>query len=460
MTGKYTTRLGLQNSVIVTGTPKCLPLDEVTLPERLRDAGYSTHLVGKWHLGMYNESCLPTNRGFDTAYGFYNGGQKYYYRNTDETVYNQPICDGKPIDGYDFHYNDVADFRKNGTYSTYVFRDRAVELITNHSVGDKPMFMDISFQAPHRPLQAPQKYIDMYSHVKDENRRIYSAMVTAVDDAIGEIIQALKSKNMYSDTLIVFSSDNGGDTWFGANNWPLRGDKNTLWEGGIRVAGFASGAGIAGGNRISKELIHISDWYPTLLHVAGVKDLTEETKLDGINIWEALSKHDGVSGRQELLHNTNPNRRRQTKPHDEYQKNPVKTVGFNVTYTVEGWDTTKGAAALRMGKWKLLTGDPGRHLIIPPDVNPQDEGTYDQLCSADPGCNDDVPWPSVRLYDIPNDPTESKNLANKYPDVVQIMLQKIADYQAESVPWENIPKDCKSDPALRGGVWRPWRALL
>lgn len=106
--------------------------------------------------------------------------------------------------------------------------------------------------------------------------------------------------------------------------------------------------------------MHISDWYPTLLHVAGVKNIDENNPIDGVNIWEALSKSDGKSNRQELLHNVNPYFKRSKGPLDAYQKNPTQTVGFNVTYTTEGWDTTAGNAALRMGKWKLLTGDPGK----------------------------------------------------------------------------------------------------
>merc|ERR1711881_208678 len=144
------------------------------------------------------------------------------------------------------------------------------------------MFIDISFAAPHSPLQAPQNYIDMYLDIEDPDRRVYSAMVTAVDDAIGEIVTNLKEKGIYDNPLIVFSSDNGGDPWFGANNWPLRGDKGTLWDGGIRMVGFVLGAGIEGGNRISNELMHISDWFPTLLHVAGVTNPEGEKPLDGV----------------------------------------------------------------------------------------------------------------------------------------------------------------------------------
>lgn len=97
---------------------------------------------------------------------------------------------------------------------------------------------------------------------------------------------------------------------------------------------------------------------------------------------------------------------------------------------------------------------------IPVNVNPRTEGSYEKLCSDDPACQDDSAWPSVRLYDIPADPSESTNLADEYPDIVQQMLQKIASYQEEAMPWKMIPKDCDSDPALRGGVWKPWRSLL
>jgi len=456
MTGKYPIRMGHQSLVIRTLEPKCLPVEEKILPEMMKEAGYTTHMIGKWHLGMQNESCLPTNRGFDTAYGYYNGEEDHWGKNlTDASNLQLNMnCNGKQLFGYDFMNNDKVDFTANGTYSTFLYRDRAVEIIKNHTQDDGPMFMYLSMQAPHAPLQVPKQYEDMYSHIENRDRRIYSGMVTALDDAIDEVVTALKDSGMYDNTIIVFSADNGGDIANGASNFPLRSNKGTMWEGAIRSAAFVGGALVKSGGRVTKELMHLTDWYPTLLNLAGV-DVSDDETLDGVNIWEAIETEGGSSGREEILHNIN-------KIYNSFLvwfqcgRNLFPSKPYENLY---GFDTTVGHAALRWKNWKLLTGDPGPFFVFPTTADSNEEGIYNELCENDPYMqyNPDGPQVSVYLYDMENDPLENFNVAEEHHDVVDIMLEKLAKYDSDLVPYQFLPLDCDSDPDYYGGVFRPWR---
>jgi len=316
------------------------------------------------------------------------------------------------------------------------YQRKAVDLISNFPAdGDEPLFLYLPFQSVHFPLEVPQRYVDLYSHIKNENRRKFSGMVTAMDDAIGEIISMLAMKGMFEDTLFIFTADNGGQTLFGGNNWPLRGRKATLWEGGVRATGFISGAGVQGG-RISKEFVHISDWLPTLAHVAGV-DTNGTKPLDGIDAWDALSKPDGKSKRTELLHNIDPMFNRPYDPQPKLKPYPNR----------HGVNTTWGHTALRWGNWKLFTGDPGDEKRTPVPTTESD----DELESVPVELQ-----PSVRLYDVVADPTESAEVSEFFPEVVDEMLAKIAAYNYTAVPvtWRKF--DCNCDPAKNGGVWEPW----
>eukprot|EP00091_Calanus_sinicus_P010876 TRINITY_DN2492_c1_g1_i6.p1 TRINITY_DN2492_c1_g1~~TRINITY_DN2492_c1_g1_i6.p1 ORF type:complete len:316 (+),score=96.29 TRINITY_DN2492_c1_g1_i6:73-1020(+) len=225
LTGRYPIHTGLNNGAIQPLIPYGLDTSEITLAEELRRANYSTHIVGKWHLGFCNKKFWPTKRGFDHHYGLLNGGEDYFSHTRQA--------------GYDFWDDEEAALGENGTYSTTLIQQRAVELIATHDA-TKPLFLYVPFQAVHGPLMVPDVYRNMYQHIENEDRRTYLGMITAMDDAVGNITQALKSSNLYDNTVIVWFSDNGGPVngWppvqmeaYGSNNWPLRGAKITMWEG-------------------------------------------------------------------------------------------------------------------------------------------------------------------------------------------------------------------------------------
>lgn len=228
LTGRYQIHTGLQHSIIRPRQPNCLPLDQVTLPQKLQEAGYSTHMVGKWHLGFYRKECLPTRRGFDTFLGSLTGNVDYY-------TYDN--CDGPGVCGFDLHEGESVAWGLSGQYSTMLYAQRASHILASHSP-QKPLFLYVAFQAVHTPLQSPREYLYRYRTMGNVARRKYAAMVTCMDEAVRNITWALKRYGFYNNSVIIFSSDNGGQTFSGGSNWPLRGRKGTYWEGGVRGLGF------------------------------------------------------------------------------------------------------------------------------------------------------------------------------------------------------------------------------
>ncbi|KAG0411975.1 hypothetical protein HPB47_010889 [Ixodes persulcatus] len=230
------------------------------MPEYLKNLGYATHMIGKWHLGYYKESYTPTRRGFDSFYGYLNGGEDYY----DHTIF-------------------------------------------------WPMFLYLSHQAVHCgdykvELEAPALAIAHFPYIKDLNRSIHAGAVYELDKSVGLVMEALNKRGMLSNSIVVFSTDNGGLPWGvepnSGYNWPLRGSKETVWEGGVRGAAFVWSPLLSKSGRLSKQLMHITDWLPTFYSAAG-GNVSTLGNIDGKDMWEALSQ-DLESPRQEVLINIDP----------------------------------------------------------------------------------------------------------------------------------------------------------
>jgi arylsulfatase A-like enzyme len=243
MTGRYAMRYGLQTLVIFPSHAYGLPTDERTLPQALKEAGYQTAMVGKWHLGHADQKYWPQNRGFDHFYGNLVGEVDYFTKERGGLVDWQR--DGR--------------FLKEDGYFTTLIGNEAVDIIKTHDTS-KPLFLYVASLAPHAPYQAPKKDIEAYKDAAgDVHRHTYAAMITGLDTQVGRIVAALKQKNMLDNTLIIFSSDNGGATsaLFAtgarspeeraesggvelgakppASNGNLHGGKGSLYEGGVRV---------------------------------------------------------------------------------------------------------------------------------------------------------------------------------------------------------------------------------
>jgi arylsulfatase A-like enzyme len=355
MTGKYQQRFGHEFNV--PGGPAAaesgLPLTETTIADRLKAAGYRTALFGKWHLGA-GEKFHPQSRGFDEFFGF-PGGQHSY---------TQVMADGP---------NPLLDGRKPAasvSYLTDVLADRSVEFIQRKSAA--PFLLYLAFNAVHTPMEATDKYLARFPNITDPQRRTYAAMLSAMDDAIGKVMAAVRSQGLEERTLVVFFNDNGGPTMVGttingATNTPLRGSKRQTWEGGIRVPFALSWKGTIPADRVDRRPIIQLDVLSTALAAAGVA-VQPSWKLDGVNLLPFLTgKAEG-------------------RPHD-------------VLYWRLG-----NHMAIRSGDWKLVRSSEG----------PLVTGTFDSLASL----------ADAELYNLASDISEQKNLAASQPAKVRELAEK------------------------------------
>ena len=360
MTGRYPFRYGLQTIAIPSAATYGLATDEWILPQALKETGYKTAIVGKWHLGHADFQYWPLNRGFDYQYGPILGEIDYFTH----AAHNQ-------VDWYRNH-----ELVNEEGYVTTLLGQDAVKLIDEHDA-NTPLFLYLAFTAPHAPYQAPEEALAQYANIEDPSRRAYAAMITVMDEQIGQVVAALERRGMRDNTLIVFQSDNGGprsaavtgevDTSGGtipADNGPFRGGKGSLYEGGTRVVALANWPGRIEPGSVANQPMHIIDWYPTLANLAGAS-LNQTKPLDGLNIWPALAE--GQSLDREAL----------------------------------GYDVEPFRAAVHQGDWKLVW-----QITIPS---------------------------KIELFNLAQDPSEETNLADRNRRMVNRLKQRIemASQEAE-----------------------------
>jgi len=298
LTGRYPFRYGMQIGAIPSGAHYGVPTDEWYLPQSLREAGYMTALVGKWHVGHAKREFWPRHRGFDYFYGALVGELDYFTHSAHGIV--------------DW-YRDDRQIKEEGYVTTLLGND-AVRLIEKHDP-DKPLYLYLAFTSPHTPYQAPQDYLDRYKTIADPARRAYAAMITAMDDQIGRVVAALEKRKMRDNTIILFHSDNGGTrsakfTGESAvkgelppNNGPYREGKGTLYEGGTRVVAVANWPGRIKAGQVN-EMIHVIDLFPTLIGLAGGR-FDKSKPVDGLDVWQTISAGQ-PSPRTEMVYNIDP----------------------------------------------------------------------------------------------------------------------------------------------------------
>jgi arylsulfatase A-like enzyme len=374
-------RYGLQVGVVRPWAEYGLPLEERTLAQALQDAGYYTAICGKWHLGLAERAYLPTKRGFAHQYGHYNGALDYFTH----------MRDG----GYDWHRNDKVCYDEG--YTTTLIGDESVRVIEQHDTA-KPLFLYVPFNAPHAPLEAPQEYLDRYSSIQKPQRQKYAAMVACEDDQIGRIVAALEKKGIAQNTLIVFSSDNGGPLQQGATNGPLRAGKGTLYEGGTRVTALAHWPGKIAAGKVVTEPLHMVDWYPTLIGLAG-GSLDQKLPLDGRDAWPTITQG-------------------KPSPHEDILLN-----------------TTPANGAVRAGQWKLVLNGTRSEVDGTPTTKAagKGKGKKGKQARADGG-------EFVELFNLADDPYEKTNLAEQNPEKVRELRSRLDKYSQAAAAPKSAPK--------------------
>jgi arylsulfatase A-like enzyme len=337
LTGRYPLSIGMQYGMVAANAEWGMPLDETTLAEVLGDGGYNTHMLGKWHLGYFSPKFLPTARGFDSWTGYANG-ENYYWskKNPDYPQHSDFISANTTC------YSPYSESDKHD-YSTVFYTNKAVEIIENNGV-DSPLFLYVAYQAVHDPFidygkydtGIPDSYFEdsvlsqIRSSIVGKTRQEYAKALYLMDKGVGQIVDALDSAGMLDNSYVIFMSDNGGCMYGGGKNGPLRGSKGALFEGGIKVDSFIYSPLLGGGGTVFSGLMHVSDWFPTILALTGVSYVaTEGYEFDGVN------QLDGWMGkgnpRSALLYNM-------------YQS--IADYNFDI------W--TNGSFAVRDGRYKLM----------------------------------------------------------------------------------------------------------
>ncbi|XP_077484661.1 arylsulfatase B-like isoform X1 [Amblyomma americanum] len=455
MTGLYTTHNTMYIPML-PAQPGGLPLNLKILPEFLKDLGYETHMVGKWHLGYSSYNYTPTYRGFDSFFGFHTGPVDYY----DEIL----ELDGHS--GLDFFNNTEPYFPEKGFYATTAFTEEAKSIIAKRDTS-KPLFLYLAHQSAHsvyQPtlLEAPEENVAKFSYISNRNRSIYAGMVDAMDKSVGEVLEALEEAGILENTLIVFSSDNGGDTCctdiqnYGFNT-PLRGTKGTLWEGGIRAAGFVWSPLLDASPRVSEQLMHAIDWLPTLYSAAGgyVEDLGP---LDGMDMWEALST--GVSvARPELLLDLDTVNAQAALRYEQFKLVMASYEDFhNRRYQLfegslpqEELDQlvreSKAAAVLTR-----VYGDPQ----LFEETNGSDWRRNSTVLCGYQNDTGFVSGDTHYLFDIHDDPCEQRNLAGDMPSLVDYMINRLKAHNQTALPHPASFQDPRGYPEYHNGVWMTW----
>jgi arylsulfatase A len=389
LTGRYPHRTGAIDMRELRGLNR-LSLQERTIGDLFKKGGYTTGLIGKWHLGTIGPEYHPNSRGFDEFIGFRGGGSDYYK--------------------WRLYYN--RDMKEaDGRYLTDVFTEEAIGFIRRHQAA--PFFLHLAYNAPHAPHQAPEEEVQEFAQTGKFTTAVSTiyAMIRRMDQGIGRILEQLKQLGLEDDTIVLFVSDNGpqfggrGDSSSDRYNCDLRGSKGKVYDGGIRVPGIIRWpAGLKGGGT-NDGFIHFTDWLPTLLAAAGV-DVPEGLELDGHNVMPLL-RGEADAGCDKRFWQWN-------------RYTPLVTCN----------------AAMRDGIWKLVRPDIKEAMWADPEEMSRDrEVEHNPELFTDivriPEPDRVVPPPGpAQLFNLQEDPRETTDLADRYPDIAARMQLELEEWFA------------------------------
>lgn len=364
MTGRYPQRAGVPTNVSSLMDKPGMPPEQLTIAEVTKSAGYATGLIGKWHLGSTYET-QANAQGFDYFFGYHAcidyWSHMFYY--------------GGNVPHYHDLYRNRKEIHEDGTYFTDMLTREAIRYVDDHK--HEPFFMYVPFHEPHYPMHAPQRFENIYRHLPKE-RRLYAALVAAMEESMGKIMDRLRYHKLMDNTLILFMSDNGISVESRANggggsSGPHRGSKFTLFEGGIRMPAIVSWPGRIPQNEVRTQMTIANDVLPTIAEAIGAK-LPQDHKIDGRSWWPMLKDKDAA--------------------------------GHETLY----WEWHK-QHAVRQGKWKVI-----RNGIITHGMSKQSRAEGDDY---------------VFLADVEADPGETTNLRKQHPDIAKRLLKLHDEWREE-----------------------------
>ncbi|WP_066195979.1 sulfatase-like hydrolase/transferase [Gracilibacillus timonensis] len=369
LTGRYPGNTGVNQILGGKRGTHGLPTNQLTLASVLKEHGYNTGIIGKWHLGVTKEHG-PNAHGFDQFFGFLAGCVDYY----SHIYYWGKQSEENPV--HDLWENE-EEVWCNGRYLTEVITEKSVQFIKESN--EDPFFLYIPYNAPHYPMHAPQKYMDRYTHLSTD-KQVMAAMISAMDDGIGEIVNTLKKTNKYKNTVIFFSSDNGPSTesrnfldgtedlYYGGSAGLFRGHKGSLFEGGIREPAILSGPSLIPQGQVCHKVGMMMDVFPTFLELAELT-VPEGHEMDGSSIYKMIHEKKAQAHEQVFWKYNNQ-------------------------------------LAIRQGKWKLV-------------INGMLDFSREQV-------------DSIHLSNLAEDPSERHNLADHYPEIVQALTIKMKNKQTNN----------------------------
>jgi arylsulfatase A-like enzyme len=364
---------------------------EITLAELLHSAGYSTGLIGKWHLG-HEEPFLPLNRGFDYHYGFYEAFT-LYDQVDDPNVINRRLDEFSDKHQWRQGRRGTSAIRVNDQiieeqgYLTDRIAEEAVRFLDDYS--SQPFFLCVPFSAPHVPYQAQREYYEGFPEIEDETVRVYRAMIKNLDDAVGRIIKKIRSLGLQRNTLVIFASDNGGAFHTGAtNNAPLKGGKFTNFEGGLNIPFMLRWDGVLPqGLRYSRQ-VSLMDVFATTAAAASVP-LPVDRPYDGVDLRPFLLSDTEVS---------------------QTEGSPHRVLFWRSLYN----------KAVRKGDWKLILNERSGQIL---------------------------------LYNLEHDPGEKANLATHYPEIAGELLKDLREWE-KSLKHPSWPRVMDVELIIDGRAYR------
>ena len=393
LTGRYPHRTGSIDTLEWRGLER-LALRERTLADMLKEAGYATGLVGKWHLGAFDPRYHPCRRGFDEAVCF-RGGMHDYYQ-------------------WRLEYGMDSVHHADGRYLTDLWSEEAVQFIRRHAGGDAPFFLHLTYNAPHTPLQCPDDDVAPFMEGGRFNKgvSILYGMIKRMDAGVGRVMAELKARGVDENTILLFTSDNGpqfggqGDDCTTRFNCGFNGAKGNTYEGGVRVPMLVRWPGGLAGGTTCDKMAHMTDWLPTILAMAGLAP-TGELPLDGVNVLDALRGEDCKV---------------QTRRFWQWNRyTPVGTCN----------------AAMRDGDWKLIRPVISEAMAVP-DIKWLHTCMYEHDYFVENGViqepdppRDVPPPPPPQLYNIADDPLERIDLADREPERTARMARELETWFEE-----------------------------